>query len=179
MIKDFKFKIIKNILNVEEIKLFKIWCEIKHRINFNSFDLGQSDNADSFFYGDPVTDALLIKLTPIIEKNIDDLLLPSYSYTRIYTKFGDLKKHKDRPSCEISATIHLASDGTKWPIYMNGEGITLEPGDGVIYLGTQLEHWREEFFGDWYAQVFLHWVLKEGKYKDFYKDKRNYFGMRK
>jgi len=179
MIKDFKFKIIKNILNKEEIKLFKFWCEIKHRINFNSFDSSICNNADSFFYGDPITDALLLKTTPIIEKNIEEELLPSYSYTRIYTKFGECRKHIDRPSCELSATIHLGSDGTKWPIYIDGHEIYLKPGDGVIYLGTKIEHWREEFYGDWYAQVFLHWVLKNGQYKDFYKDKRQHFGIKK
>jgi hypothetical protein len=177
MIENFKFKIVKNILTDEEIKLFKVWCEIKHRTNTKSFDFAQSDNADSFFYGDPITDALLIKLTPTIEKNVDEQLLPSYSYTRIYTKFGDLKKHTDRPSCELSATIHLGSDGTKWPIYMDDKEIILEAGDCVIYSGTKIAHWREEFFGDWYAQVFLHWVLKNGKHKEFYKDKRHYFGM--
>jgi hypothetical protein len=179
MIDNFKFKIIKNVLAEEEIKLLKIWFSIKQRINFNSFDCVQNDNADSMFYGNPITDALLLKTTPLIEKNIEEELLPTYSYSRIYTKFADLKKHKDRPSCEISATLHIGSDGSDWPIYMDGQEIYLKPGDGVVYSGTKVEHWREEFYGDWYAQVFLHWVLKNGQYKDFYKDKRQHFGIKK
>jgi len=179
MIDNFKFKIIKNVLAEEEIKLLKIWFSIKQRINLNSFDCVQNDNADSMFYGNPITDALLLKTTPLIEKNIEEELLPTYSYSRIYTKFADLKKHKDRPSCEISATLHIGSDGSDWPIYMDGQEIYLKPGDGVVYSGTKVEHWREEFYGDWYAQVFLHWVLKNGQYKDFYKDKRQHFGIKK
>jgi hypothetical protein len=179
MIDNFKYKIVENILTKDEVKLLKNWCEIKHRINLNSFDLAQSNNADSFFYGDPITDALLLKITPLIEKNINEELLPSYSFTRIYTKFGDLKKHKDRPSCELSATIHIGGDGMEWPIFMENKEITLKPGDGVIYSGTSVEHWREEYLGDWYAQIFLHWVLKNGSYKDFYKDKRRHFGTKK
>ena len=31
-------------------------------------------------------------------------LIPTYSYARIYKKGDILKRHKDRPSCEISTT---------------------------------------------------------------------------
>ena len=49
-------------------------------------------------------------------------LLPTYSYARIYKKGDILKRHKDRPSCEISATINLGSnlsniDNIKYPDY--------------------------------------------------------------
>ena len=38
-------------------------------------------------------------------------LCPTYSYARLYKKDGDeLKRHKDRPSCEISTTINLGGD---------------------------------------------------------------------
>ena len=53
-------------------------------------------------------------------------LLPTYSFWRMYTKLSDLSKHKDRESCEISVTIQIGSDGSNWPIYMNGKPITLE-----------------------------------------------------
>jgi hypothetical protein len=67
----------------------------------------------------------------------------------MYTKFSDLPKHKDRPSCEISTTVNIASDGTTWPIFMDGKPLHLESGDAAIYLGMELTHWREEFKGDW------------------------------
>ena len=49
-IKDFKYKLIKNFLTKEEIKLLTDYCRIIHRINFNSFDFEQSDNGDTRFY---------------------------------------------------------------------------------------------------------------------------------
>jgi len=55
----------------------------------------------------------------------------------------------------------------------------LSPGDGVIYKGTEIPHWRNEFTGDYYSQVFLHYVKADGKYKDNYRDKRIYFGVQK
>ena len=40
-------------------------------------------------------------------------------------------------------------------------------GDGVIYKGTDIEHWRETCAGPegyYSGQVFLHYVRKNGKY---------------
>ena len=95
-------------------------------------------------------------------------LVPCYSYTRIY-KYGDeLKRHKDRPSCEISCTMNLGGD--TWPIFLepsgeeNKEGISviLNPGDILVYKGQLLEHWREPFQGYECTQVFLHYNNKNG-----------------
>ena len=38
----------------------------------------------------------------------------------------------------------IGSDGTKWPIYMDGTEMNMEPGDATIYLGCEIVHWREE-----------------------------------
>ena len=43
----------------------------------------------------------------------------------------------------------------------------------------EVEHWREEFTGDWQAQTFLHYVNKNGKNKEWFKDKRPLYGMSK
>jgi hypothetical protein len=176
-IKKFKYKLIKNFLSEEEINLLKIYCRIKHRLNFDSFDTVQNNNGDTFYYGDAVMESLMISKLKLMEKETGLTLSPTYSFWRLYTMFADLKKHKDRPSCEISVTVMIGSDGTKWPIFMEGNEIELQPGDAVVYSGCELEHWREEFKGDWHAQCFLHYVDANGPYKDFKIDKRNFFAM--
>ena len=71
-------------------------------------------------YADPVMETLMMKVLPIMKQETGLELLPTYSYARIY-KHGDiLKRHKDRPSCEISTTVHLGGD--KWPIFIDGTG---------------------------------------------------------
>ena len=55
-----------------------------------------------------------------MEKKTGLSLVPTYSYTRIYNKGNILKKHKDRPSCEISTTLHLGGD--LWPIFIDPTG---------------------------------------------------------
>jgi hypothetical protein len=176
-LKDFKYKVVKNFLSKEEINLLTDYCRIKHRINFNSFDFIQNKNGDSSFYGDPLMESLMVNKLELMQQVTKLELLPTYAYWRMYSMFADLKKHTDRPSCEISVTVMLGSDGTPWPIYMNGLEINMEPGDAAIYLGCEIEHWREEFKGDWHAQTFLHYVDKNGPNREWFKDKRKLYGI--
>ena len=177
--KDFKYKLINNFLSKDEVELVNEYTDMKHVTNLSSFDAGQSPVMDTCFYGDPLMDSLMLSKKKIMEKETGKKLLPTYAFWRMYTKYTDLKKHTDRPSCEISVTVNIGSDGTSWPIYIEGEAITLKPGNAIIYLGCELEHWREEFLGDWCAQTFLHYVDAEGKNSEFYMDKRKYWGQKK
>ena len=97
----------------------------------------------------------------------------------MYTKFAVLKKHKDRPSCEISVTVHIGSDNTPWPIYMDGKPMDTKPGDAVIYLGVEDTHHRNMLDSDYHSQVFLHYVDKNGPYKKYHKDGRLIYGVNK
>lgn len=136
-------------------------------------------------YGDPAFDTLLMKVLPVMKKETGLELLPTYSYARVYKKGDELKRHKDRPSCEISTTINLGGD--LWPIFIDGTGadnvtnerqnlikenapkgtrVDLEIGDMLIYEGCKLEHWREPFEGDNCGQVFLHYNNVNGQFKD-------------
>jgi predicted 2-oxoglutarate/Fe(II)-dependent dioxygenase YbiX len=109
---------------------------------------------------------LLCERTPQITHFLGEPVLPTYTYARVYKEGSDLKIHKDRDACEISLTLHLAGDA-EWPIYIkkpNGEEISLnlKSGDAMMYLGCDAEHWREQFQGSEYVQVFLHYVKSRG-----------------
>jgi hypothetical protein len=101
-IKNFKYKLIKNFLTQEEINLLTDYCRIKHRVNLNLFDFQQNDNGDTFFYGDPLMESLMVNKLNLMQKETGLELLPTYAFWRMYTINADLKKHKDRPACEIS-----------------------------------------------------------------------------
>jgi hypothetical protein len=175
-IKDFKYKVIENFLNQDEIDLLTNYCRIRHRLNFDSFDFNQNNNGDTFYYADPLMESLMLNKRELMQKETGLILAPTYAFWRMYTMFADLKKHKDRPSCEISVTVMINSDGTKWPIFMDEKEIELKPGNAVVYLGCELDHWREEFKGDWHAQTFLHYVDANGPYVEWAKDKRPIYG---
>ena len=57
-------------------------------------------------YADIAMETLLIKCQPLMEKATKLKLYPAYSYARIYKNNDELKKHKDRFSCEISTTMN-------------------------------------------------------------------------
>ena len=115
-------------------------------------------------YADPVMETLLMKTLPVMQKETGLELVPTYSYARIYKNGDTLHKHKDRPSCEISTTIHLG--GNQWSIFIEGEKVLLDIGDMLVYSGCDLEHWREPFEGDICGQVFLHYNHLNGKFSN-------------
>jgi hypothetical protein len=135
-------------------------------------------------YADPCMESLLLRLQSIIEQNTGLSVYPTYSYYRVYRPGDSLEKHKDRPSCEISATLCFNYSYNEkdiiWPIFMDGVEVVLQPGDLVIYRGCELDHWREAFnssnINDWHVQGFFHYVDSNGPNADFKFDKRKSIG---
>ena len=127
-------------------------------------------------YADNVMETLLMKVLPVMQQETGLELVPTYSYARIYKNGDILHKHKDRPSCEISTTIHLGGD--LWSIFVEGTEVLLDVGDMLVYSGCELEHWREPFEGNTCAQVFLHYNHVNGPFaKDNRFDKRPMLGI--
>jgi len=136
-------------------------------------------------YADMVMETLLMKVLPKMQQETGLVLIPTYSYARIYKKGDILRRHKDRPSCEISTTLNLG--GNPWPIFIDGTGadnvideykniirpgapegtkVLLDVGDMLVYSGCELEHWREPFDGDICGQVFLHYNHVNGPFAE-------------
>ena len=113
-------------------------------------------------YADPVMETLLMKVLPVMKEETGLELVPTYSYARLYKKGDILKRHKDRPSCEISTTLNLGGD--PWSIFMEGVEVLLNVGDMLVYSGCELEHWREPFQGNVCGQVFLHYNHVNGPF---------------
>ena len=119
---------------------------------------------------------LLVEKIPVLADIMQEPLFPTYCYSRLYRHGEILTKHSDRPACEISITLNLGSDGTPWPIYFtkpNGDIASAElfPGQAVLYLGCESDHWRDPFEGQEYGQVFLHYVRSRGPHWDCYFDR--------
>jgi hypothetical protein len=135
-------------------------------------------------YSDIAMETLLLKCQPVMEKATELKLYPAYTYARIYKKGDELKRHKDRFSCEISTTMNLGGDD--WPIYLEPSGkegmkgieVNLKAGDMLVYSGCELEHWRKPFKGKECIQVFLHYNnRKTFGAKDNMFDKRPHLGL--
>lgn len=136
-------------------------------------------------YYRPLT-TFLWGLTPIMSELTGAELLPSYNHFRIYHEGDVCRVHSDRPSCEHSVTLSLVySEGKAWPIEMGSErvsgedgytedwgdephqSVALQPGDAIIYRGTELRHGRTQPNPNkWSAHLFLFWVERGGKFQE-------------
>lgn len=119
---------------------------------------------------------LLVKKIEHVSKLLGEDVLPTYTYARVYKNGSVLERHRDRPACEISFTINLEKD-TDWPLYFqrpdNSEtSVELNPGDAILYLGCQADHWRNKFEGKEHTQLFMHYVRSNGTKSWAYFDKQ-------
>ena len=127
-------------------------------------------------------------MTPAISSIVGKALLPTYAYFRIY-RAGDIcRVHGDRPACEHSVSLTLASsEGNFWPLefasspietpYARADdafridemprAVDMLPGDAVLYRGVQFHHGRTKPNPNlWSAHLFLHWVEQNGPFAD-------------
>ena len=208
----FKYKVIKKAVSYELANFCYNYFLLKrdavsfmydNNITAESPILGRWDDPQVpgaySIYGDFVMETLLMKVLPVMKEKTGMDLVPTYSYARVYQTGSELKRHKDRPSCEISTTLNLGGD--PWPIFIDPTGsdnvideyknihkpgappgveITLEPGDMLMYSGCELEHWRKPFKGKLCGQVFLHYNHANGRFaKSNLYDKRPMLGVPK
>lgn len=140
------------------------------------------------------------KLHNIIGKAIEPTLgielHPTYYYERYYFVGQELKRHNDRPACEVSVTLQISTNFKKpWPIWFekpdgSESAIEMVNGDGCIYKGCERDHWRSPLQSkynkyerkwrevrkqkdDTYQhQIFLHYVSAQGPYVHHAFDRR-------
>lgn len=185
--KNFKEKgycIVKNVISEDLRDFVTQYALFDEMQNFEGNGDGQIPNS-YYSYADPAMESMLVHLHKVMEKNTGLTLFPTYSYYRVYRNGDILLPHKDRPSCEISATLcfNYSYDDKKftWPIYMDGNKVDLNPGDMVIYRGCDLDHWREPLRHDndiWHVQAFFHYVDANGPYSEHKFDKRESIGLK-
>ncbi len=130
---------------------------------------------------------LLWGLTPVVSNIIGRELLPTYDYFRIYRESDVCRVHFDRYSCEHSLSLTLDySDGVPWELQLGKtrhaepsakvdedfgsephSSLAMKVGDGVLYQGVHHRHGRTKPNPNaWSAHLFLHWVDRDGPYRD-------------
>jgi hypothetical protein len=175
-----RYVVLRSILKKSSVKRFYDYvCK--------AVDAGTEGLVDSllpetpFSYGDFITDALMASLLPRIEEASGLALFPTYSYCRVYKNGDVLRRHTDRPACELSLSLCLGfAPNQPWPLWIEtprgASSIILNPGDAVLYRGTECPHWRDVFSGEHQAQLFLHYVNRNGPNAQWKFDKRAALG---
>ena len=179
------YHVIKNFLDKDFVLFIQDYFFLRIKAGHAGLDDKQAPFAYSF-YSDPLIETILEASTEALSEISGFKLLPTYTYSRLYGVGDELVIHRDRPSCEMSATLALGlPEGEQInPIYFSKNEdrsdaveIILEPGDLCLYRGCDLYHWRPEFTQKWYLQAFLHYVNADGPYANHIYDQRPYLGM--
>jgi predicted 2-oxoglutarate/Fe(II)-dependent dioxygenase YbiX len=127
-------------------------------------------------------DAILEDIRPVVQRAVGRELLPTYSYFRVYNAGDALPPHTDRPECEVSVTLCLATSGPDWPLWVDSgseepEPFHSPPGSGVVYSGPTHTHWRDPFPGTEHIQLFVHYVYADGPSAHLAQDGRDDLGV--
>lgn len=163
--------LIREFLDFTTIKTISIYME--NKIRRNEWHGKEVDPMTKLaYYGDPLIETVLQESLPLVAETCGKDIYPTYSFMRVYQPREELKSHVDRPSCEISVTVNVASKGNLSPIWMHyrdnqPQSYILNPGDAVVYKGCEAKHWRDPLESDQLnVQFMLHYVNKFGPHSD-------------
>ena len=161
------YQILRGLLPVSMCGFVSNYYRILVANGFMGYNDGQVERGYAA-YGLPLSETLLEMLRPSVARVAGYALLPTYSYSRVYLKGADLKPHKDRPACEVSCSLTIDYEAADlWPFCLTArdgsqQAVALERGDGLVYSGPEVSHWREAFTGESQLQIFLHYVRADG-----------------
>ena len=167
----------------EELKILKEITAIENGYDPSINVFNDVYNQNSFaWYGAICTELLSKILLPKVEHIVGKKLHQTFSFARIYYNGAKLVRHTDRKGCEYALSICLEKDPSDWLIGFKGyDGveklIDADVGDMVIYLGSEIEHWRDTFKGSQQIQAFLFYVDQDGEYSHLKYDTRPWLGM--
>ena len=163
------YLVVKNLWDPEELLCpipeqrgsFSYWGTKEDQYTFNPLE-GQVEGSVAV-YSRPKYRSIHSGIRLKLEKIIGKKLYNTYYYDRVYFPGQGLALHADRPSCEISVSVHIGTNLEEdWPLWIktpseyagpgnsgdvikDGEkrSVCLSPGDGMIYKGCERPHWRE------------------------------------
>ena len=109
----------------------------------------------------------------VVQKTLEIELHPTYFYERFYYAGQELKRHSDRPACEISVTLQISTNLKEpWDIWFQKpdgkeSSVKMNSGDAVIYKGCEREHWRQPMKSN-YNRLQRKWLKTRKKEDDTY-----------
>lgn len=105
-------------------------------------------------HNETVTASLHHRLAKLVSLITGEELQASYAYLGCYLGGAVLERHIDRAQCQYNLSIVFDMSDEEdnlvepWPIYLQVKNkpvaVNLEVGSGLLYRGTDIEHWRDK-----------------------------------
>jgi len=140
---------------------------------FDFIPIEEQVNGSLARYNNPIYKELHYTVRKEVEKHLQIDLLPTYFYERFYYTGQELKRHTDRPACEVSVTLQISTNSNSpWPIWFkrpdgSEASVEMKNGDGCIYKGCDIPHWRPSLASK-YSKIGNLWRTFRGKEDDTY-----------
>jgi hypothetical protein len=131
-------------------------------------------------HNEPLARVIHKDLAPLVSELAGEAMIPSYVYFASYRAGSALKPHTDRPECALSISLLIdytpePTGASPWPLYLTDAKLSrarararerpppfaaeLGLGDGLVYRGTELTHWRDALpKGHTSTSLFFHYV---------------------
>jgi hypothetical protein len=124
-------------------------------------------------HNEPLSRFFHRRLADLVGELAGEPMKPSYAFFAKYTPGAVLEPHRDREQCAVSVSLLLdyepePDDLSPWPLWLARGGglppsgavaVHLGLGDGLVYRGTELVHWRDALpEGHASSSIFLHYV---------------------
>jgi hypothetical protein len=106
----------------------------------------------SYYHNDGVARFMHHQITTLVSQIVPEPIKPSYAFLATYKSGAILKRHTDREQCawNLSLLVDMNPEmelSDSWPIYLEAREqvreVRLAMGDGVLYRGTDIPHWRD------------------------------------
>jgi hypothetical protein len=196
------YAIIENLCDSKEL-----YCPVpkeRGQINYYGsldrfkYELNEIQVPGSFArYSHPRYGEIHSRIRLILQDILQEELYNTYYYDRFYFNGQRLVRHTDRDACEISVTVQVSSNFLfSWALglkNLSGEeiAVNLKDGWGMVYMGCDVEHWRDPLpsrynrFGrfmnklirkkddSYWHQIFFHYVRANGRRAHFAFDSCN------
>lgn len=153
----------------QQTKLRRYLREIRSRGHFPALGDGQVELRCSI-HNQPAVASIHEGLATIVSSICGEPVIASYCFLASYEAGAILERHIDRPQCAYNLSLvfdmqDLATgvEPAPWPIYLEVDGkaqeVLLGVGDGLVYSGTELSHWRDALPANQRAMIcFFHFV---------------------
>jgi alkylated DNA repair dioxygenase AlkB len=161
-----EFLVIEQFFSIDECSEMsaQMWGEFRK----NSFRYDQQCTSSPAFtniFNKQHSDKLKSKIEELAFEKIQE----EFTYGRLYFKGEVMVPHKDKYRCKYNCSVTLDfPQGDPWPLYLYSnetqeiQSIKLNRGDLLLFKGSELLHWRNEFKENpWQTQAF--WFYNDKK----------------
>jgi len=157
------YDFIPGILSLEDTANLHMRLQ-KEEFDKDPIEQDPARGAVKMVYCPPCAKDIFNQMHYFLEIYLQTPLQPTYWFCTQYYHKSYMVAHKDREACEISVSVNISQDNP-WDLCLRdktGKIIRsqINPGEGVLYSGTEVTHWRTPYKGQTYTQLFLHYVKK-------------------